>query len=107
MKIILLFFITLAVLFPSTHVLAKQKETPVCERHHQRMLTDRVPILYGLPSREEMERRDYEEKNFPNANTEAFGGCVVEHKKKVKVFYCSECRREQEVWRENLKRKKE
>lgn len=88
MKRIYLFLMIFSLLMSSTTLLAKSKEIHVCEKHQVPLMIDQVPILYGLPSQEELENLEHVRRNFPNANTKVEGGCEIGHKKKQKVFYC-------------------
>jgi hypothetical protein len=78
-----------------------------CQLHGTRLLRDRVEIIYGLVEF----KAGYEkaEKNFPNANVEAFGGCLIEKEvcngleiqlspKYAEVLYCRKCRRAHARW---------
>ena len=80
-----------------------------CSLHGNLLLRDKVEIVYGLVGF----REGYEKARtelFPNANSQAFGGCVVETEvscdgtriqispKYEEVLYCPKCRRAEEKW---------
>ncbi|PYT06553.1 MAG: hypothetical protein DMF60_09105 [Acidobacteria bacterium] len=75
------------------------------------MKKDRVEIIYGLMAF----RAGYEKAEqalFPNANTVAFGGCVIMtdpisgqvSPKFAEVLYCSRCRFENKRWNSTNRR---
>ncbi|HEY0350372.1 MAG TPA: energy transducer TonB [Pyrinomonadaceae bacterium] len=79
-----------------------------CEVHRTRLIRDRVQIIYGLVDQPKPYQRA-EQKFFPNANSEIFGGCLVETEtcdgverqwsaKYADVLYCPKCRRTQQQW---------
>jgi hypothetical protein len=88
----------------------KEFEGTFCKVHHERLRRDRVTIIYGLTT----SRPGYlraEQDLFPNANSEAFGGCVIETKldpctgtevqlspKYAEVLFCPACRRAEQRW---------
>jgi TonB family protein len=79
-----------------------------CRVHGTRLLHARVEIIYGLldtPKKYE----EVEKKFFPNANSEVFGGCLVEKEtcdgvekqwnpKYAEVLYCPKCRLARQQW---------
>jgi TonB family protein len=81
----------------------------MCPLHKTRLQRDRVEIVYGLIGFQ----RGYEKaqkKLFPEANSEVFGGCVIETQincdgtqiqsspKYAEVLFCAKCRRAQAEW---------
>jgi hypothetical protein len=87
----------------------KELEGTLCKVHHLRLQRDKVEINYGLVGF----KQGYlhaEKRLFPNANTQSFGGCVIEtivdpcsgkeitNPKFSVVLYCSACRRAQARW---------
>lgn len=87
-----------------------QPETDRCEVHGELFKKDKVEIIYG----DTVFRNGFleaQEKLFPHANTEEYGGCIIENDavtglqispKYAEVLYCSKCRKAQKKWsREN------
>ena len=73
-------------------------EHKYCVIHDMKLQEDTVPIIYGHVYISEEYREAW--KDFPNANTQSFGGCVSsQHSPKTKeVIYCPACRQAEEKW---------
>jgi TonB family protein len=96
----------------------KELEGTLCKVHHVRLQRDTVEITYGLVGYPQG-YLSAEKRLFPNANTQSFGGCVVEaaidpcsgqeiqtSPKFSTVLYCSACRRAQARWSKANRRAK-
>ena len=69
-----------------------------CPVHNCLLRQDSVPIVYGLLEFDE----DYlaaREKQFPNANTYAVGGCIELPDTVEVVWHCPQCRKVAQTWR--------
>ena len=69
----------------------------ICKVHHETMRPDKVPIVYGLLMIDET-FSNAEEKEFPNANLDVPGGCILGSAKFAEVLYCSKCREAAARW---------
>jgi hypothetical protein len=73
-----------------------------CEVHKIQLKKARVQISYGLPLEAVDAKARKARARFPNANSYAEGGCIVERNspKTAEVYYCRECRIAQQKWQE-------
>jgi Gram-negative bacterial TonB protein C-terminal len=68
-----------------------------CKVHGALLKKDRVEIIYGLM----LYKPGYfeaQQKSFPNAQTNAMGGCIVEETRFAIVAYCPKCRKAEARW---------
>jgi Gram-negative bacterial TonB protein C-terminal len=100
---------------PETVSYIPDKSKSYCNVHGVSLLRDKVEVIYGLF----VFRRGYEQaekKHFPNANSEAFGGCLVATEtcdgkevqlspRYAEVLYCPKCRRAERDWQKKHPRK--
>ena len=68
-----------------------------CKVHGVLLKKDRLEIIYGLTAYK-VGYVEAREKLFPNANTNALGGCIVEETKFAIVAYCPKCRKAEARW---------
>ena len=68
-----------------------------CKVHGALLKKDRVQIVYGLVGFQ-VGYREAQKNFFPNSNSEAFGGCLVESIQFAEVPYCPKCRRAEARW---------
>lgn len=68
-----------------------------CKVHGVLLKKDRLEISYGLTAYK-VGYLKAQRKSFPNANTRALGGCIVEDMKFAIVAYCPRCRRAEARW---------
>ena len=78
-------------------------KTKICPVHHVRLKRQRLGIVYGLVADDpcgSMERLWTEVKYFPYANSEIYGGCVIEpdSPRNKEVLYCPKCREVEKTW---------
>jgi hypothetical protein len=73
----------------------------ICEVHNLPLQSGKVPIHYGKPAGPTEEEKQRKRAQFPNSNSYIWGGgCVVdENRLWAKASFCTECRKEEEVWR--------
>jgi len=71
------------------------------------MVKDKLEIIYGITINEPFLKA--EKRLFPHANSNVFGGCVVEAEtcdgvsvqrspKYAEVLYCAKCRKAEKEW---------
>jgi hypothetical protein len=72
----------------------------ICEVHNIPLQSGKVPIGYGKPAGPTEEEKERKRAKFPNSNSYIWGGgCVVDEKRLwAKASFCTECRKEEEVW---------
>ncbi len=78
-------------------VLDHREEADACPVHHRPLVLDLVPVSYGLRGID-AELQDARRKQFPYANKESPGGCVVMPWKEALVLYCPACRQAETEW---------
>lgn len=79
------------------HILQAIKQT--CDVHGALMKPQTVPLIYGLPVRDE-ELIEARSKLFPNARSYFIGGCVVgSGGYETETFVCEQCRTAERAWR--------
>jgi hypothetical protein len=79
-----------------------------CEVHKIQLKKARVRIVYGLPLEAVDPKARKARAQFPNANSYATGGCIVDRKspKTEEVYYCQECRIAEQEWQEEYLRER-
>ena len=77
----------------------KRDGTEICQVHKDNLEADRVRIAYGLIILPQ-EYLEAEERQFPNSNKVAYGGCVwrEDSPEFAYVFFCTQCRDEETRW---------
>jgi TonB family protein len=68
-----------------------------CKVHGVPLKKDRLEIEYGLMGYK-VGYLEAQRKSFPNANSSALGGCIVEETKFAIVAYCPKCRKAEARW---------
>ena len=75
---------------------------PMCEVHHVKMKQESIPVVYGLPVRDEETQRMWEAERlyFPNAKNIKLGGCIVSDNSpdSAVTWECHLCRRARNEW---------
>lgn len=99
-------------LFPLLIILLLSIPTPevssdsteeMCPVHHLPLKRERLEIIYGLVATvrcDTWDRTKAEEKYFPYANSESYGGCLMDadSPKYKEVLYCPKCRAVEKTW---------
>jgi len=75
----------------------KLEGSEICQVHKDNLKPDRVRIAYGLilPCQEYLEAQ---ERQFPNSNKFAHGGCIVRKPEVAYVLFCTRCREQETRW---------
>ena len=71
-----------------------------CPVHHVALVEATVPLVYGLPSDEEITYLATTGKLFPYGQTYMLGGCILGEKKSTTVKQCPICVAKTEAWRQ-------
>jgi len=74
----------------------------ICEVHKSVLKSARVRINYGLPYFDE-ELIQTRSKLFPNANSSALGGCMIDENSPsyLDAMVCEECRQAETEWKKD------